>query len=378
MHQIKAREIRLIPISDIKLNPKNRNKHPKEQIDRLTEIIKYQGFRRPVSISNRTGLLVCGEGRYLAAKNLNFNEIPAIFQDYDGPEQEFADAIADNAIDKWSELDTSGIIDDVKKFEEFELDLLGIKDFRIVDPQIEPQCDEDAVPEYVEPKTKLGDIYQLGRHRLMCGDSTSIDAVEKIMNGEKADMVFTDPPYNLGFEYNSYKDNKTADEYRDFCLSWFHNLKTVADKIVITPGTKNLSMWCKIEDPFHIAVWVKKNWITSCQISNLQQWEPILFYGTFTRTRSTDLYEHTRKNQLDVGDSHTCPKQVDFVQDIVEHYCSGNIVFDCFGGSGTTIIVAEKLRKSARLIEFDPKYCDVIVARWEKYTGQKAYRLNAE
>jgi ParB-like chromosome segregation protein Spo0J len=107
---IKAKEISLVPISEIKLNPKNRNKHPKEQIDRLVDILKYQGFRRPVSISNRTGHLVCGEGRYLAAKKLKMESIPAIFQDYESEQQEFSDAIADNAIDKWAELDHEGII----------------------------------------------------------------------------------------------------------------------------------------------------------------------------------------------------------------------------------------------------------------------------
>ncbi len=134
---IKATHIEIVKIDSIKLNPENRNKHPKEQVDRLAEILTYQGFRRPVTISNRTGHLVCGEGRYLAAKQLKLTEIPAMFQDYDTPEQEFADAIADNAVDKWSNLDWALLDQDMRALgPEFDLDLLGLKNFSIEPPVI--------------------------------------------------------------------------------------------------------------------------------------------------------------------------------------------------------------------------------------------------
>jgi DNA modification methylase len=376
--EIYAKSITLVKLTDIKLNPKNRNTHPADQIDRLVLILKENGFRRPGTISNRTGFLVCGEGRYLAAKKLGLKEMPVMYQDYESAKDELADAVADNAIDKWATLDQSGIMQDVKEFDDFNLDRLGIKDFKIVDPQIEPQCDEDEMPEHVEPITKLGDIYQLGRHRLMCGDSTSIDAVEKLMDGEKVDMVFTDPPYNLGFKYNSHDDNMSADEYKDFCTSWFNCLKTVTDKIIVTPGTKNIPMWMSIDpNVIGIACWVKKNWITSCYISNLQQWEPILFYGPFERSRPSDLYEINRSFQKDVGDKHTCPKQIELLEDIFNHYGEKSIL-DVFGGSGSTLIACEKTNRKCFMMELDPHYCDVIVARWEKYTGQKASRLEAD
>jgi hypothetical protein len=129
---IKASEISLVPIKNIKLNPKNRNKHGKDQIDELVKIIEYQGFRRPVTISNRSGLLTCGEGRYLAAKRLKLKEIPVMYQDYDSEEQEYADGIADNAIDKWAKLDFSGINNDIGNFgPEFDISLLGINNFTV-------------------------------------------------------------------------------------------------------------------------------------------------------------------------------------------------------------------------------------------------------
>ncbi len=127
---IEAKEIKLVPLSEIKLNPKNRNIHPPEQIDRLAEIIKYQGFRRPVTISKRSGLLSCGEGRYLAAKQIGMTHIPAMFQDYESEEQEYADGIADNAIDKWAELDKSLILQDTLELgPDFDLKMLGLNDF---------------------------------------------------------------------------------------------------------------------------------------------------------------------------------------------------------------------------------------------------------
>ncbi len=127
---IHAKEIQLVPLKDIKLNPKNRNKHPKEQIDRLVEIMKYQGFRRPGTISNQTGLLVCGEGRYLAAKAMGLKSMPVMYQDYESEEQEYADGIADNAIDKWADLDLAGINLDITDLgPELNLEMLGLANF---------------------------------------------------------------------------------------------------------------------------------------------------------------------------------------------------------------------------------------------------------
>lgn len=130
--QIQAKEIKLVPLSEIKLNVNNRNRHPPDQIDRIVEIIKYQGFRRPGTISNQTGFLVCGEGRYLAAKKMGLKEMPIMFQDYESEDQEYADGIADNAVDKWAELDKSLILTDIlDKGPDFNLDFLGIKDFKL-------------------------------------------------------------------------------------------------------------------------------------------------------------------------------------------------------------------------------------------------------
>lgn len=129
---IKANEIKIVPLKDIKLNPKNRNKHPKEQIERLAQIIDYQGFRAPLIVSNRTGLIVAGHGRYEAAKLLKLKEVPVMYQDFESEEQEYAAQVSDNAIASWAELDLSGINADLPELgPDFDLDLLGIKDFTL-------------------------------------------------------------------------------------------------------------------------------------------------------------------------------------------------------------------------------------------------------
>jgi hypothetical protein len=172
----------LIPVSKITPHPKNRNQHSKEQIERLAKILKYQGWRYPIKISNQTGFITSGHGRLYAAIENGWKEVPVNFQDYESDDQEYADLQADNSIASWAELDLSGINSDIGDLgPDFDIDLLGIKDF-VLEPadKLEPQCDEDEVPEHVEPKIKHGDIYKLGSHRLMCGDSTVIDDVDKL------------------------------------------------------------------------------------------------------------------------------------------------------------------------------------------------------
>ncbi len=372
--EIRAKEIKLVKLSDIKLNPKNRNKHPAAQVDHIARIISKTGFRRPGTISNRTGLLVCGEGRYHALKKLKAQEMPVMYQDYESEEQEYADGIADNALDKQAELDNSMILQDVLDLgPDFDFDLLGIPDFKLPE-DFEPQCDEDAVPEHVEPKTKLGDLYQLGSHRLLCGDSTNIQHVQKVMKSEKADMVFTDPPYGIGFKYNSHQDT-TGDEYKDFCRDWFHILKMQSDFIVISTGWAYNLFWYE-QEPKDTFYWLCRNKRTGGSASHFRKVEPLFIWGKPENRYDFDFFEQTHQIEPDLKGQHTCPKPVSLIEAILEGCKSKGRVLDVFGGSGTTMIACEKKGLSARLIEIDPRYTDVIVKRWENYTGKKAELIN--
>jgi DNA modification methylase len=364
----------LVEIHKLVPNPKNPNIHPEDQIERLSQILDYQGQRHPVIVSKRSGFIVVGHGRLEAIKKLSWEKCAVNYQDFDSEAQEYAFVVSDNAIAEWATLDLGAINTELGDLgPDFDINLLGIENFTLEPADKEGNGDEDSVPEVKFAISRPGDVWLLGRHRVLCGDSTMISDVEKLMNGNKADFGFCDPPYNLGFSYNSYDDNKSREDYEEFSQTWFSNLQMVTDRQAVTLGTKNIQVMANLApEVAGVACWVKKNWITSCHIAKLQQWEPIFFFGDFTKyKRSSDLFEINRKHQADVGDQHTCPKQIELLDEILVHYCDQSVV-DLFGGSGTTLISAEKNDKTSYLIEMDPVYVDVIVKRWEGYTGKHA------
>lgn len=418
---IESKEITIVDIGTIKLNPKNRNSHSSEQIERLANIIKYSGFRDPLTISNQTGVCVAGEGRYLAAKKLKMKKVPVIFQDFESEEKETAHGIAHNAIGAWSELDFSGINIDLGDLgPDFNPDNFGIKNFTVDVADKKGLCDEDEIPEHVEPRTKLGDIYQLGNHRLMCGDSTSIDAVEKLMDGQKAEICFTSPPYsdqreyggglelstehlakfistafgkskyfivNLGYSRKNGEVNRYWDDYikeAESCglrmLSW--NIWDRGECGSI--GNQNAMFGISHE-------WI---FVFGESIKDLRLTEPNKAHGeraNHTGNRQADgtikkgkeriIRSHSQLKTVYSAPSekardefkHPAKFPVHFPEAYIEAMTdSRDSVYDPFGGSGTTLIACEKTNRKCFMMELEPKYCDVIVARWEKFTGKKA------
>jgi DNA modification methylase len=334
----------------------------------------------------------------LAALENGWSHAPVDYQDYENEEQEYADLTADNAIASWSELDLSGINADIGDIGPFDLEFLGLRDFEVtVEDKLDPQSDEDSVPEHVEPRTKLGDIYQLGRHRLMCGDSTSIDAVEKLMAGAKADMVFTDPPYNTGMKakpdstrLSHMFDDDFTDEAWESLLTGMAGNYWIASKDVST---------------FYVCLdWRRSHELVPCfkeagfKFSNLIVWDKMVhglgsdykytheFIHVFKKGKPVlvtnqgnedyqDIWHIQRKMGRD--EEHATKKPIELVERALTHASkAGDLVIDLFGGSGSTLIACEKTGRSAYLMELDPKYCDVIVARWENYTGKKAELLS--
>ena len=204
----------LVNPRSLKDPPKNRNKHGQDQIERLAKLYKYHGIRHPIIISRNTGLIVAGHGRKLAALRAGIKEMPVVYQDFDSSEAEYAFIQADNAIALWAELDLSSINQDLSDLgPDFDINMLGIRDFKLdLNEDNEGHTDPDEVPEDVPTKAKLGDLFILGNHRLLCGDSTEQATVERLMNGEKADMVFTDPPYGMNLD-TSGSMGKTSKRY---------------------------------------------------------------------------------------------------------------------------------------------------------------------
>ncbi len=400
-------KLRLVDPKTLKVDPKNRNKHSDAQIDRFCKLLKEYGMRWPILVSERTGVIKAGEGRLLAALKLQMPKVLVSYQEFTSEQQEFGFAISDNAISAWSELDLSGIQTDLKDFPDMGIELLGIEDFEIVDAEkLPPGCDEDEVPEAKETICKLGDIWTLGNHRLMCGDSTSIDAVEKLMHGKKADMVFTDPPY--GVAVKNTQGGILGDEdltvFRD-CLPV---LKAYADE------NAHFYVWCAAGDRLPESINLFSQCIpfqnllpVRCTHENKRgkkgafklNYEVCLFGNNnavgFNASKKFKVSETTLGDERYKGDGflrvypalwdgeratehnmnivHPTQKKVEMIEFYIE-ISSGesSLVLDLFGGSGSTLIACEKTDRKCFMMELDPHYCDVIIARFERYSGKKA------
>lgn len=391
---------KMVKLKELKPHPKNRNKHPDEQITRLAEILEYQGWRYPIKVSKLSGFITAGHGRLEAATKLGLKEVPVNFQEYESEEQEYADLTADNAIALWAEIDLAAINVDLADLgPDFNIDLLGLKDF-ILEPadKLEPGADEDEIPEHVEPKTKLGDLYILGKHRLLCGDSTDILAVERLIDTNKADVTFTSPPYNAGrFGYDGGKDkykgtsdDKSQDDYFDFLVS-FTNIALEVSSFVFFNNQflsgnrhalgkffghyaqyiKDIFPWIKNTAPPNI----NKGFFTNrfefflcLEKDNSKKGFPVDWQGKFHNV----IEGHTAAKENMTEGTHSATMPIYVPEWFIERLPFIKSIYDPFGGSGSTLIACEKTKRQCFMMELDPHYCDVIVARWEKYTGKKA------
>jgi DNA modification methylase len=379
--QIQSKEIEIVPIGELDFHPKNMNKHSEDQINRLCKLIKYQGFRNPLVVQKGTNLVVAGNGRLMAARKLNIERVPVTYQEFESEAQLYAYMASDNAIASWSELDLSAINNEALGFEDFDVELLGLKDFSLEEVKvIEPLTDEDAVPENVETRCKLGDIWKLGNHRLMCGDSTSIDAVQKLMNGEKADMVFTDPPYGVsvvksgmvGADFGVAKkgiySEVIGDETTDTAKEFYQACVAAGlEKFIIWGGNYFTDF---LEPSKSWVVWNKRgdtnieNTFADGEMAWSNLGHPVRIHGQLWNGM-------IRAGEKDKR-VHPTQKPIALAEYCFELLKDSKKIFDGFGGSGSTLIACEKTNRKCFMMELDPHYCDVILRRWEDYTGKKA------
>lgn len=363
----------------------NARVHDDNQITQIASSIKEFGFNNPVLIDDSNGI-IAGHGRVMAAKKLGLIEAPTIKLSHLNDAQRKAYILADNRIalnSSWDNQLLSLELQDLN--DEIDLTLLGFDADELnalLNPieETEGLTDEDAVPDVPdEPKTKLGDVYILGNHRLMCGDSTSIDAVEKLMNGQKADMIFTDPPYGVDYEgIHNDSRNGLLELLQGAFGSYYSTSKSGAACYVFHSDKCADIFHEAFRDYFHFSsmiIWVK-NSLTLSRTDYQSQHEPCLygwikdgshsFYGDRKQTSIWNFHKESVKG-------HTTPKPVALIENALKNSSKGgDIVSDLFGGSGSTMIACEKAGRNARLMELDPKYCDVIVKRWEDFTGKKA------
>lgn len=371
-----------------KLIPYARNSrtHSNEQIAQIMASIKEFGFTNPVLVDEDGGI-IAGHGRTVAAQRLQMKTVPCIRLTHLTPAQKKAYVIADNKLALnagWDDEMLKVELGELRE-EDFDLSLTGFSDEELekllAQAVTEGLVDEDQVPEVPEePKTKLGDIYKLGRHRLMCGDSTSIDAVERLLDGTRPDMIFTDPPYNIDYQgvkdkREKIKNDKMSDEsFRDFliqslygcetmyvCCSWQYSHLFRDAMIEIGRKPKAMIVWNKVNPAQNLDKYFKQH-------------ELIWYYGDFGghKTLRGDVW--TLKRQKNTV--HPTMKPVELIEMAITDQDNKRNVLDIFGGSGSTMIACEKLGRTNFTMELDPKYCDVIVKRWEDFTGQKAELVN--
>jgi DNA modification methylase len=379
---------------------KNSRTHSDEQVAQIAASIKEFGWTNPILVDGQNGI-IAGHGRLMAARKLGYKEVPTIELADLTETQKKAYIIADNRLALNAGWDNEMLTIELNELlaDGFALEMLGFDPKELsalLEPEvIEGLTDEDAVPDLPdEPTTKLGDIYKLGNHRLMCGDSTSIDAVDKLMDGQKADMVFTDPPYGmfLNADYSDMggknsmtkktgnKYDKVIGDHNDFtpelintifaCFSYCKEIfMWGADYYAELLPNKNEGSW---------VVWDKRGDESADKMygSTFELcWSKARHKRMMARVKWAGIFgmekEHDKKRV------HPTQKPVELVVWFFDYFSlkdKTNVV-DLYGGSGSTLIASEKVGKKAFLMELDPKYCDVIVKRWEDFTGKKAVLL---
>lgn len=370
---------------------KNAKKHPKKQIEQIAASIKEFGLNQPIVVDS-TGEIIVGHGRYEALKLLGMEIKPeyVIRKDDLTPDQVKAYRLADNKLNE-SEWDMVLAIDELK---ELPTDLALLTGFDM-DLLIDPDEKDDDVPDTPdEAQSKVGDLYELGNHRVLCGDSTNIEDVERLMDGKKADMVFTDPPYNIAYEGGSKKremiENDDVVDFYEFLLQAYSasalSMKLGAAIYVCHADTERVNFTKAFRDAgFYLSsvlIWAKNN-STFGRADYFWKHEPIL-YGW----REGAAHSWHGDNKQDTiwnvdrparSDSHPTMKPIVLIEKALFNSSKqDDIVLDLFLGSGSTLIASQKTGRICYGMELDPKYIDVIVQRYVDYTGNDTVIKNGE
>ena len=402
------------PVDKLIPYARNSRTHNDEQVAQIVTSIKEFGFTNPILVG-ADDVIIAGHGRLLAAQRMGLKEVPIVRLPHLTETQRRALVIDDNNIALNAGWDEEMLALEMKELGDldFDLDLLGfsldeLKELEAFgEPEPNGNTDEDEVPEVPEEAvTKPGDMWILGEHRLLCGDTTMYDDVKKLMADDTAAMIFTDPPYNVNY-------GATMKDSLRYHAGTLGGRKIMNDNLgdgfaqFLTDSLSNLMMFnngvayvCMSSSELHtlysalvaacgkwstFIMWAK-NTFTLGRADYQRQYEPILYgwradnkkhYWCGDRDQS-DVWEYNKPVRNDL---HPTMKPVELVERAINNSSKvGDIVLDGFGGSGSTLIAAEKTRRKARLMELDPKFCDVIVRRWEEYTDKKAELLqdNAE
>lgn len=389
-------QVKTVSIDQIKPyenNPRNND----DAVDAVANSIKEFGWQQPIVVDNG-GVIIAGHTRYKAAKRLKLKEVPIVVADNLTEEQVNAYRLADNKSGELSTWDDDELQEELDKILDIDMTDFGFDlETELEDDEVIDDDYEEEVPE--EPKSKLGQVYQLGRHRLMCGDSTKPEDVKKLMGGVQADLLITDPPYNVDYSSKDFgrtkmsktrKNNDIAndkmkeEDFMQFLVQafsnasinmklgasfyiWFSDLATVQFNEAAKESGLNVK---------ETLIWVKNNFVLGRQ-DYQHKHEPCLYgwvdggsHSWYSDRKQTTILNFDKPQRSDL---HPTMKPIPlFDYQIKNSSKSGDNVLDLFGGSGTTLMACEQDGRNAYLMEFDPRYVDVIIDRWERFTGETA------
>lgn len=385
------KELKWEPIKSIRPYEKNPRRND-EAVDAVAASIREFGWQQPIVV-DRDGVIIAGHTRYKAAKKLKCDTVPVVVADDLTEDQVKAYRLADNKTGELAEWDFSALEEELAELSDFDMQQFGFDPVILSDAHEVVEDDyEVSTPE--EPKSKMGDIYQLGRHLLMCGDSTNVESVQKLCQGGQVDLLLTDPPYGIDYtgktkdalkiENDASSDESLRDMLADAFAAADSVMKPGAVFYIWHAGSKALvfRIACQMTgwEVRQELIWAKNTMVMGRQD---YQWkhEPCL-YGwkegaghlwASDRKQTTVLnFDRPTRNK-----EHPTMKPVKLFDYLIQNNTKGgDIVLDLFGGSGTTIVACEQNGRCARVMELDPRYVDVIIDRWEKLTGEKAVLLN--
>ena len=371
--------IETILIANLVLDPRNARKHDGNNLQAIAESLKQFGQRKPIVVWGET--VVAGNGTLVAAKSLGWTEITVarVPDDWD-KDRVTAYALADNRSAELAVWDEQVLTEQLKELElaEWDVELLG---FELPVDEL-AEVVEDELPEVVDSKAKLGDVWQLGRHRVMCGDSTDTATMLKLMQNTKADLVLTDPPYGISYQSNMRTESKQFDVLLNDNV--FLDIAPVIDKfsngfIFVWTSWKVVTKWIEklslFGYPSNVIVWDKGGgYIGDLKKTFGDDYEIALVWhrgNELTNKRIGSVWSINKDSVTEYA--HPTQKPVSLSAQAITHTTNAkNTVLDLFGGSGSTLIACEQTDRTCFMMELDPKYVDVIIARWEKLTGQTA------
>jgi hypothetical protein len=386
--KVRCSHTKLVPLSKLKAHPKNTNTHTAEQVVQLAKIMEYQGVRAAIRVSKQTDFITAGHGRLLAAKHNGWTHFPVDYQDYDSEDQETIDVTADNAIAMQAEIDMAMVNSLVPELgPDIDLEWLGFKDFALDPADKQGETGDDEVPEPAKPIVKPGELYILGDHRLLCGDSTDSASVARLMNGEKADMVFTDPPYGADIV------NRSGKLGGDKPFGNIGNMRGEIVKagryapIVGDETTDTAKKAFQVLDAKTKVFWGAQYYAESLPPSSGwivwdKQTDGSLGDGELAYTnqkKAIRIFQHKWSGMLKASERqerrcHPTQKPIALAEWVFENYGDPKTVLDGFLGSGSALIACEKTNRKCFGMEIDPVYCGVILDRWAKFTGKEPHR----